>query len=236
MICFDEFHVSDITDAMLLGRLLKALFDRGVTLVATSNEAPDRLYWNGLQRERFLPGIELIKTHTRVMHLEGEIDYRLRALEKAEIYHSPLDPEAERSLAESFENIAASPGRSGKEIEINGRSIPTLRLAEGVVWFKFDTICGGAWGPSDYIEIARCYQTVVISNIPVMDDKDNDALKRLITLVDEFYDRNVKLIASAEAIPEKLYTGQGLSQQFQRTMSRLEEMRSHAYLARQHLS
>jgi cell division protein ZapE len=235
IICFDEFHVADITDAMLLGTLLKALFDRGVILVATSNDPPDKLYWNGLQRERFLPAIESIKTHTVVINLDGDRDYRLCALEQAEIYHSPLDRGAEHSLTESFEAIAAIPGRLGEDIEVNGRTISTVRLADGVVWFEFNEICGGWRGPADYIEIAQCYQTVLISNIPKMDDKDNDALKRLITLVDEFYDRNVKLIVSADGVPGELYRGMGLSQQFQRTISRLEEMRSHAYLAKQHL-
>jgi cell division protein ZapE len=235
VLCFDEFHVGDITDAMLLGGLLKALFERGVTLVATSNEAPDRLYWGGLQRERFLPAIELIKEHTLVWNVDGDVDYRLRSLEKAEIYHCPLDEGAEQSLARSFGNLASNKGISDGSIEIDGRYISALRHTDGVAWFDFEEICGKPLGPSDYIELALRYHTLLISNIPIMSDKDNDKAKRLMTLVDTIYDHSVKLIASANAVPAGLYTGSQLAQPFKRTASRLEEMQSHDYLAKQHL-
>lgn len=235
LLCLDELHVGDIADAMLIAGLLRSLFDRGVALVTTSNEAPDRLYWNGLQRERFLPAIELIKHHTEVFQLTGSVDYRLRALERAEIYHTPLDREAARCLATCFKRLAGGCRTPVCQVRIDGRAIPAVRNAEGVVWFEFAEICGGPRGPSDYLEIALCYHSVLIANIPRMGDPDNDKARRLITLVDALYDRNVKLIASAEAIPARLYLGQGLAEPFQRTVSRLEEMQSHSYLAREHL-
>ena len=235
VLCLDEFHVGDIADAMLLGNLLKALFARGVTLVATSNEAPVRLYWNGLQRERFLPAIDLIVRHTEVVELSGGVDYRLRTLEKAEIYHCPLDDSAEHALRNAFEHLARGPGRAGLDLEVAGRAIPAVRHIDGVVWFDFEGICGGPRGAADYVEIALCHHTVLIGNIPSLDDGDNDRAKRLILLVDTLYDRRVKLIVSADAPPSDLYTGQLLAAQFARTASRLEEMQTHAYLSQQHL-
>jgi len=235
VICFDEFHVADITDAMLLGGLLQALFERGVTLVATSNQHPDILYADGLQRQRFLPAIELIKAHTRVVNVDSGVDYRLRNLEQAEIYHHPLDDSAHASLEASFARLAPESGVAGRPIEVEGRLIPALRLADGVVWFEFEAICGGPRGPADYIEIARCFQTVLISDVPVMRAADDDKARRLMTLIDEFYDHNVKLIVSAAAEPDALYAGQRLREPFMRTISRLQEMRSQEYLARPHL-
>jgi cell division protein ZapE len=235
VLCLDEFHVGDIADAMLLGNLLKALFARGVTLVATSNEAPVRLYWNGLQRKRFLPAIDLILRHTEVVELWGGLDYRLRTLEKAQIYHCPLDDSAEHGLRNAFERLARGPGRAGLDLEFAGRAIPVVRHIDGVVWFDFEGICGGPRGAADYVEIALCHHTVLIGNIPSLDDGDNDRAKRLILLVDTLYDRRVKLIVSADALPTDLYTGQLLAAQFARTASRLEEMQSHAYLSQQHL-
>ena len=236
VLCFDEFHVTDITDAMLLGGLLKALFERGTVLVATSNEAPDQLYSDGLQRDRFLPAIQLIKDYTHVVKVDSGIDYRLRYLDQAEIYHSPLDENANATLEENFSHISPDQGRDNVVLEIEGRSIKTVRCADGVVWFDFMDICDGPRGPADYIEIARQYQTVLIANVPLMEEADNDRAKRFMTLVDEFYDRNVKLIITAADNPENLYTGNRLSGTFQRTISRLQEMRTHDYLARQHLS
>ncbi|NIN36576.1 MAG: cell division protein ZapE [Gammaproteobacteria bacterium] len=235
VLCFDEFHVTDITDAMLLHGLLKAMFDRGVILVTTSNESPDDLYSDGLQRDRFLPAIELIKQHTRVLNVDSGIDYRLRYLDTAEIYHYPLDEGAIHMLEESFEYISPDTGRDKIRLEIEGRKIETVRRGDGVVWFEFSAICDGPRGAADYIEIARQYQTVLISNIPQMDDNNNDQAKRLMTLVDEFYDHNVKLILTAAEDPDYLYTGKQLAREFQRTTSRLQEMRTHDYLAKPHL-
>lgn len=236
VLCFDEFHVTDITDAMLLGNLLKGLFARGVTLVATSNEHPDRLYWGGLQRERFLPAIDALKAHTEVFHFDSDTDYRLRALERAEIYHSPLDERAHDSLRRTFDAVAPDAGEEAGSIEIEGRNIDTVRRADGVVWFDFEAICSGPRAVADYIEIARLYQTVLVSNVPVMDSLHDDAARRFVHLVDEFYDRNVKLVLSAAAAPEGLYRGERLCGMFARTASRLHEMQSHDYLARPHLS
>ncbi|MFQ5660173.1 MAG: cell division protein ZapE, partial [Gammaproteobacteria bacterium] len=236
VICFDEFHVSDITDAMLLGGLLKALFERGVTLVATSNEHPDQLYSDGLQRKRFLPAIELIKAHTQVVEVESGIDYRLRYLDKAEIYHQPLNGHAERMLRLNFDHMAPDQGKVNGTIEIEGRKIRTVRCADGVVWFDFMAICDGPRGAADYIEIGCQFQTVLIANVPRMDDQHHDRTKRFMTLVDEFYDRNVKLFLSAADSPDNLYLGKRFAKQFKRTSSRLVEMQSHDYLGRQHLS
>ena len=246
VLCLDEFHVSDITDAMILARLLDTLFERGATLVATSNTEPSRLYAEGLQRDRFLPAIELIERHTTVVRLDGGTDYRLRALERARTYYTPLGPEAERGLAECFRALApgsdagsgpaAGPGSAGGEtLAILGRPVPVIRHAEGIAWFDFADLCGGPRSTSDYIEIARSFHTVVLSGVPVLDDDRRDPLRRFIHLVDELYDRNVNLLLSAAAAPEGLYRGRRLIEPFQRTRSRLVEMQSMAYLGRGHI-
>ena len=235
VLCFDEFHVSDITDAMLLAGLLEALFERGVVLVATSNQHPDQLYQGGLQRERFLPAIALLKKYTEAVNVDSGIDYRLQFLDHAEIYHSPLDDRAHFMLEDDFVHVCPDEGSMETLLEIEGRLIQTVRCGDGVVWFEFDALCDGPRGVADYIEIARQYQTVLLANIPVMDDQDNDVAKRFIILVDEFYDRNVKLIITAASTPDGLYTGSRLVEPFKRTISRLEEMRTHDYLAKQHL-
>lgn len=235
VICFDEFFVSDIGDAMILGNLLEALFTRNVVLVATSNIEPDRLYENGLQRESFLPAIELIKENSRVAKMEGSVDYRLRSLEAAEIYHSPLGNEAEHLMRKYFLQLAGEEEvEEALELDIHGRPIQSRCCAEGVVWFEFAVICGGARSARDYIEIARLFHTVLISNIPVLDAAGDDRARRFITLVDEFYDHGVKLIVSAAAEPRELYRGSALAAPFERTVSRLQEMQSHEYLAREH--
>jgi len=234
VICFDEFHVADITDAMLLGKLFKGLFDRGVVLVATSNTEPKYLYWDGLQRERFLPAIELIERNTRVIHIGGDTDYRLAFLDHARIYHSPLDDAAEANLAENFVNLAPEAGTHNEVIEVEGRDILTIRHADGVVWFEFEALCGGPRSADDYIEIARTYQTVLLSNVPKLTPDIEDKAKRFINLIDELYDRRVKLIISAAEVPDHLYGGGRHAADFQRTVSRLHEMSSHAYLAESH--
>ena len=234
VLCFDEFFVADIGDAMILSELLKHLFDRGVTLVATSNVAPELLYENGLQRRRFLPAIAALEKHTLVHRLDGCLDHRLRALERAEIYHSPLDPEAERSLARSFSALAPGQSRSSVGLEVNGRKIRARRLADDVAWFEFAELCEGPRSQNDYIELARCHHAVLLSNVKRFGVGDEDSARRFISLVDEFYDRNVKLIVSAQVPAAELYRGEQLHTEYRRTESRLVEMQSRAYLARSH--
>ena len=236
VICFDEFFVSDIGDAMILGELFEHLFDRGITLVATSNVEPDLLYENGLQRRRFLPAIEAIKTHTRVHCLDSQTDYRLRVLERAEIYHVPLDAAADRSLSQSFHALAPEKPEENVALNIENRIINARMVAEDVAWFEFAELCEGPRSQNDYIELSRIFHAVLISNVRRFSSRDEDAARRFISLVDEFYDRNVKLIISADAEIDDLYAGERLRFEFERTRSRLLEMQSHEYLARSHLA
>ena len=235
VLCFDEFAVSDIADAMILGALLGALFEHGVTLVATSNLAPVEIYRGGLQRARFLPAIALIERHCRVMELDAGVDYRLRQLERAMLFLGPAVPDVEARMAAEFERMADGPGVADRPIEIDGRPLRARREAEDLVWFDFHELCEGTRSATDYIEITRCYHTVLISRVPAMDAASDDAARRFITMVDEFYDRGVKLILSATAAtPEGLYRGERLSFEFRRTASRLHEMQGREYLARPH--
>ena len=234
IICFDEFAVTDIADAMLLGNLFAGLFARGVTLAATSNIVPDQLYAGGLQRQRFLPTIELLKQHTEVVHVDGAVDYRLRALERADVYQTPTGEAAERRLAEFFSAIAPDEGDAGGSLELFGRQIPYRRAAEGVIWFDFDAICDGPRSKDDYIELSRVHHTVLVSNVPRFDATVENQARRFIALVDEFYDRRVKLIVSASAPATELYRGERLKHDFLRTQSRLQEMQSHDYLKQEH--
>lgn len=234
VICFDEFFVSDITDAMILGGLFELLFARGITLVATSNIVPERLYENGLQRERFLPAIAMLQKYTQVINVDSGVDYRLRALEQAELYHSPLDTEADVSLQKSFESLAPESGQALEKIEIEGRWLQTRWSADDVVWFDFVELCDGPRSQNDYIELARIYHAVILSNVPQLGRASDDQARRFINLVDEFYDRNVKLVVSAAVPLTELYSGGRLDFEFERTQSRLLEMQSHDYLASEH--
>lgn len=236
VICFDEFFVSDITDAMILGGLIEQLLNRGVVLVATSNIVPDELYKNGLQRDRFIPAIRLIKDNTRVVNVDNGIDYRLRVLERAEIYHFPLGEDADAQLDRCFQQLAPDKGSIGEDLEIEGRLIATRRLSDDVLWCDFEALCDGPRSQNDYIELAREFHAVLISNVPAMNSGNDDLVRRFINLVDEFYDRNVKLIVSAEVDINDLYSGGRLEFEFQRTCSRLLEMQSQEYLARMHLA
>lgn len=236
IICFDEFFVTDITDAMILGGLMQELFNNGVALVATSNIVPDGLYKDGLQRQRFLPAIDMLKRYTEVVNVDGGVDYRLRTLEQAELYHWPLDEGADKSLNASFESLAPDLEEEQREaeVEVNGRLIKARRVCEDVAWFDFSALCEGARSQNDYIELGKIYHAVLLSNVPQMGRKNDDAARRFINLVDEFYDSGVKLIISAEVGIPDIYTEGRLNFEIERTQSRLLEMQSHEYLAREH--
>lgn len=234
LLVLDEFFVADIADAMLLGGLLDGLFSEGVTLVTTSNAPPRELYRDGLQRARFEPAIELLEQHTRVMSLDGDTDYRLRTLEQADIYLTPMDRHTDTALDDAFTELAPHAGEQNTTVEIEGRSIAVRQLADGVAWFEFSALCDGPRSQNDYLELACLFQTLVVSNVPVMDWRLENPARRFINLIDVLYEHNVKLVISAEAPPDRLYQGKRLGFEFQRTTSRLLEMQSHDYLARPH--
>ncbi len=234
LICFDEFFVTDIADAMILGGLMEALFKRGVTLVATSNIIPAKLYENGLQRQRFLPVIALVEKHTQIVNLDTDVDYRLRTLQQAELYHFPLDAEADINLRACFDQLAPEQGKNWERIQINDRYLSSRCVAEDVIWFDFAELCDGPRSQNDYIEVARIYHAVLISGVPTLGVSTDDQARRFINLVDEFYDRSVKLVLAAESPLLELYSGGRLEFEFQRTLSRLQEMQSLEYLAREH--
>ena len=233
LLCFDEFHVSDIADAMILGRLLEALFARGVIFVMTTNYPPDGLYPNGLMRVNFLPTIEFIKKTFDVIEVDDGTDYRLRTLEALEIYLVPHDASAERKLEDDFVRLAAGPGETG-EVEILERKLPVIRKAAGVIWFDFETLCRGARSQNDYLEIAREHHTLVLSNVPKMLPGNAAEARRFTWLIDVLYDHRVKLIMSAAVEAYDLYTEGHNAHEFVRTVSRLMEMRTRDYLAEAH--
>lgn len=236
VICLDELIVADIADAMILGGLFEGLFRRGVTLVATSNIAPENLYKDGLQRQRFLPAIALLQRHLDVVHLAGGIDYRLRQLEQAPTYlDSTLEATAPQ-LRRRFAALAGDSAAAASVLVIEDRAIAALATGPGMVWFEFADLCSGPRGPNDYIELARTYHTIFISHIPVFTAADEDAARRFIAAIDEFYDRGVKIVVSAAAPPALLYHGERLQMEFERAASRLIEMQTQDYLARPHLA
>jgi len=234
VLCLDEFSITDIGDAVMIARLLSALFEEGVTLVTTSNQPPDLLYQGGIQRASFLPAIDLLKQHTQVIELGGDFDYRRQVAERSGVYHWPLGPDSEASLQQAFTRLATEPVEQHGEARILNRDIPFLYRAGGVVWFDFDALCGPPRSQNDYIELARQHHTVLISDIPHLDGSRDDRSRRLIMLIDEFYDRRVKLMLSASARPEELYCGERLAFDFQRTVSRLQEMQTADYLSSPH--
>lgn len=237
LLCLDEFFVTDIGDAMLLGRLLEQLFVRGVTLVTTSNTAPENLYKDGLQRASFLPAIILLQAHCHVVEVARGQDFRLRALTQASIWQTPDNAAAEAALQQCFTQLTphheAATGPA--TLSINDRPLPARAVSEDVVWFQFSDLCDGPRSVADYIELARRFHTVIVSGIPRFDRNNEDAAYRFVLLVDELYDRQVKLIASAATAPVDIYHGHRSTHEFERTISRLIEMQSEEYLARDHL-
>ena len=233
--CLDELHVNDIADAMLLGRLFEALLQQGVSLVITSNLPPRELYRDGLQRARFLPAIVLLESCLDVLEIDAGTDYRLRQLRQASIYLPTADAATAARLATLFAELAGAHADTARHIEVNGRKVESVRRAGDVVWFDFATLCGGARSAADYVELAHDFHTVFVTDIPQLTGQQDDAARRFIGLVDEFYDRGVKLIVSAAAAPAALYQGARLAFEFRRTASRLVEMQSEQYLARAHL-
>lgn len=229
LICFDEFHVSDVADAMLLYNLLNALFEQGVSFVMTSNYHPDTLYPDGLHRDRMLPTIALLKEKLDILNVDSGNDYRKRALEQVEAYLTPLSAATDQRLRETFLRIAEAKDEDPR-VNIEGRDIKALRRAGGVIWFDFHTLCGGPRSQNDYLEIASRFHTVILSSVPEMSAAMSSEARRFTWLIDVFYDNRVKLIMSAEVSPEQLYTKGTLSNEFHRTVSRIIEMQSKTYM------
>ena len=236
VLVLDEFFVSDIGDAMLLGRLLERMFAEGVVLVTSSNAAPTDLYKDGLQRARFLPAIALIEQHCQVVELVSDTDYRLRALTRSPVYRIPLDAGSDAWLQQRWRELGGDDGHVDAGIVIDGRRIPVRARSKGLCWFDFAALCEGPRGNADYIEVAREFHTVLLGGIPRMDGNRDDAARRFVHLIDELYDRHVNLVCTAEALPMQLYAGERLVAAFERTASRLVEMQSTAYLAHEHVA
>lgn len=238
LLCLDEFHVDDIADAMILGRLLDTLFERGVVLITTSNYAPDELYPHGLQRSNFLPAIDMLKRELKVIHIESGNDYRLRTTTREPLFLVPADVANEELMDALFQLIAGeiSPHEQPNESQnrIIPAPVPVIKIARTVVWFDFKILCGGAHDQEDYLKIAHQFPTLFLSHIPKMTAEHAAEAKRFTWLIDVLYDNNVRLVASASAAPEEIYTGEKTSSEFSRTVSRLSEMQSQQYLKRLH--
>ncbi len=235
VLCLDEMQVNDIADAMLMSGLLETLFRHGVTLVTTSNAPPDGLYRGGLQRQRFLPAVELLQRHCRVLELSGGVDHRLRQLAQGTVYRMPTGAEADTALARHFDSLTAGATDRGEPVIVNDRPIPCVARDDGVLWLDFDMICNIPRSKNDYQELARSFHTVLLANLRVLDDEQSDRVHRLVTLIDALYDRCCKLICSADAAPADLYRGRDMAFDFRRAASRMVEMQTRGYLARPHL-
>ena len=229
LICFDEFHVNDIADAMILARLLQYLFDNRVMLCMTSNYHPDLLWKDGLQRAQFVPAIELIKARLEIINVDAGVDYRRRALESAKVYHTPITADTDGALAAEFDRIAEV-ADEGQSLDVEGRTIDYKRRAGGIVWFDFKTLCGGPRSYTDYVDLARRFHTIVLSEVPAMGPRQAAEARRFTWLIDVMYDARVKMIMSAAVPVDRLYTQGALAHEFARTVSRIEEMRTLDYL------
>jgi cell division protein ZapE len=229
LICFDEFHVSDVADAMIMYNLLKALFDNGVSFVMTSNYEPGTLYPDGLHRDRLLPTIALLQEKLDVLNVDSGNDYRKRALEQVQTYLYPLNAQTDHALREAFARLAETEDED-PHIDVEGRTLAALRRAGTVVWFDFATLCGGPRSQNDYLELASRFHTVILSGIPAMSAGQSSEARRFTWLIDVFYDEKVKLLMSAQVAPEELYTQGQLANEFHRTVSRIVEMQSREYM------
>ena len=234
VICFDEFFVSNVTDAMILSDLFQKLFTRGITLVATSNIAPDGLYKNGIHRDRFIPTIEMVKKNCAILNVDAGVDYRLRVLKQAQLFKHPLSAEHETWMQARFDALTQTQTKSATAIEINHRVVETICHTEDVLWCDFAQLCLKPRSPADFIEIANIYNTVLVSNVPHLTDYLADGTRRFIYLVDEFYDRGVKLLLTSQDNIIDLYQGEKLAFEIERTRSRLLEMQSDDYLNSAH--
>lgn len=236
LLCFDEFVVNNIADAMLLGRLFTALLDLGVVVVATSNFAPDELYKGGLQRERFLPFIALLTERLDILELDGATDHRRNRIKGMTVYHHPLGAAADAALAESFARLTDESPPAATTLSVQGRNLPVPRAAKGVAWFGFAELCERPLGAADYIAIATHFHTVIVGDVPEMSAEQRNEARRFITLIDALYEHKTNLICSAAAPPDRLFASGDGAFEFRRTASRLQEMQSLTYLARPHLT
>lgn len=234
VLCLDEFVVTDIGDAMILSGLLEAMFERGVVLLTTSNSPPQNLYHDGLQRARFLPAIDLISQHCRIVNLDSGKDYRLQGLQQTHLYTVPHSRQAKNEIQHYLDEHVALPQTDQKSVSVNGRDIPVVTCAEDTIWFNFASLCKTNRSQTDYLEIARMFNTLIVTDIEVMSSMQDDIARRFVLLIDVMYDHRVKLICTAAADAENLYQGKRLSFEFERTISRLIEMQSQEYLSEAH--